>query len=170
MLPTMLDVAGLDVPPILHGQSLRAIVEDGTPGAAGKGRPIPIEFTRFSINHDGWGGYQPIRCVVVDNWKLVINLQDMDELYDLETDPAELVNLIDKPECSRVRDRLHDALLDELDRVRDPFRGPAWERRAWRRDGRRKWGGGYRHRPNDGYMPVTYAYQTGRPPEKWVEP
>jgi hypothetical protein len=65
---------------------------------------------------------------------------------------------------------MHDALLARLDDVRDPYRGPCWERRAWRKERKQKWNGGYRHRPPDGYQPVTLAYETGKPPAQWVEP
>lgn len=34
--------------------------------------------------------YQPIRCICDGRYKLSINLMTGDELYDLETDPAEM--------------------------------------------------------------------------------
>ena len=51
---------------------------------------------------------------------------DSDELYDLETDPLEKKNLIDDPALAVARDRLHDWLLAEMDRIRDPFRSFRW--------------------------------------------
>jgi len=170
LLPTMLEAAGLETPPILHGTSLCPVLDGARPASWLAGRSIPIEFTRFSINHDGWGGYQPIRCIVMDDWKFAVNLLDTDEMYNLADDPAELTNLVDSPDHTDTRLRLHDALLAEMDRVRDPFRGPAWERRPWREDPKQRWSGGYRHRPDDGFMPTTLVYNTGRPPASWVEP
>lgn len=167
ILPTMRALAGLEVPPIYPGENLVPLLggESGDPD-----RAVPIEFTRFSINHDGWGGYQPIRAIVRGHHKLVINLLHTDELYDLQTDPAELNNLIEDPDHADIRNDLHDALLGELDRLRDPFRGYAWERRPWRRDRRMGWNNGvYRHRPPDGFSPLTRSYQTARPPSELVE-
>lgn len=167
ILPTMLELAGAEIPPLLHGRSLaKAITGDQELNP----KLVPIEFTRFSINHDGFGGHQPIRAVVSGRYKLVINLLHTDELYDLESDPAEIVNLIDDPGHAEIRDQLHDGLLSELDRVRDPFRGYCWERRPWRKDQKIGWDGPYRHRPDDGFTPTTLAYKTGRPPTSWVEP
>ena len=167
ILPTMRALADLDIPPVYHGDSLAPTLR----GEAGSlERVVPIEFTRFSINHDGFGGLQPIRAIVRGQHKLVINLLHTDELYDLEADPAEMDNLIDDPKHAALRDELHDTLLAELGRVRDPFRGYAWERRPWRRALRIGWSGGYRHRPDDGFTPTTLAYKTGQPPERWVDP
>ena len=47
-------------------------------------------------------------------------------------DPTECRNLIDDPGAAGLRDALHDQLIDWQHAVRDPFRGPAWERRPWR--------------------------------------
>ena len=41
-------------------------------------------------------------------------------------------NRIQDPACAAERDRLHDALLAEMDRIRDPFRSFRWGDRAWR--------------------------------------
>ncbi len=167
VLPTMLELAGQPVPPVYHGQSLAGVLAGGDLPAE---RAVLMEFTRFSINHDGWGGYQPIRALVRGRFKLVVNLLDSDELYDLQADPHELANRIADPALAAQRDALHDALLAEMDRIRDPFRGPAWERRPWRVDRKQGWGGLYRHRPDDGFSPATLAYSTGKPPESWVMP
>lgn len=159
LLPTMLELAGLDVPPILEGQSVapllhrEKIVE----------RHIAIEFNRYEIEHDSWGGFQPVRCIASGRYKLVINLLHTDELYDLEQDPAEIDNLIDHPDHAGVRNALHDRLLDWMYEKRDPFRGPCWERRPWRDARRFQWQGLFRPRPADGYAPVVRDYDTGLP-------
>jgi len=93
---------------------------------------VLISFTRFAINHDDWGEFYPIRCIVDGRHKLAINLFETDELYDLTADPYEMHNLIDDPEHAAARDRLHDALLAEMDRIRDPFRSFRWGDRPWR--------------------------------------
>lgn len=91
-----------------------------------------MEFGRYETDHDGFGGYQPMRAVFDGRYKLSINLLSTDELYDLKADPDELINCIDDPAYRAIRNQLHDALLNEMYRTRDPFRGYYWERRPWR--------------------------------------
>ncbi len=100
-----------------------------------------VTFQRYEIEHDSWGGFQPVRAIVKGQYKLVLNLLHSDELYDLERDPAEVCNLIDDPGVAGVRDALHDRLLDWMYEKRDPFRGPVWERRPWRDSRRLQWRG-----------------------------
>ncbi len=159
LLPTILDLAGQPIPPILEGRSLVPLVA----GEEDPDRDVVIEFNRFEIEHDSWGGFQPIRCLVSGPLKLVINLLHTDELYDLQEDPSELHNLIDDPAYAEARNTLHDRLLEWMYQKRDPFRGPSWERRPWRSERRLQWRGKFRPRPADGYAPEVRDYNTGLP-------
>ncbi|MBN1246928.1 MAG: DUF4976 domain-containing protein, partial [Anaerolineae bacterium] len=159
LLPTLMDLAGMDIPPILEGESL-------APQLAGQedaDREVIITFQRYEIEHDSWGGFQPVRAIVKGQHKLVLNLLHSDELYDVVRDPGEVRNLIDVPEMAAVRDELHDRLLDWMYAKRDPFRGPVWERRPWRASRRLQWRGEFRPRPADGYAPDVRDYDTGLP-------
>lgn len=133
VVPTVLDVFGMDIPGSIEGTSLIPTLEDAneqvTPYAF-------VEFTRYEVDHDGFGGFQPIRAVTDGRFKLSVNLMTSDELYDTETDRGEMNNLITDPEYKAIRNRLHDALLDWMNDTRDPFRGYYWERRPWREDAR----------------------------------
>jgi uncharacterized sulfatase len=125
-----------------------------------------IEFGRYEVDHDGFGGFQPLRCAVDERWKLNVNLLSTDELYDLREDPAEMVNLIESPRHASVRDALHDRLLDWMNRTRDPFRGYWWERRPWRQGARPatwEYTGMTRQRENEEYEPRQLDYDTGLP-------
>jgi len=159
MVPTLLDMAGLECPASLDGHSLKAELERHSPGVD---RSVVIGFDRFEISNDSLGGLFPIRAIRNGKWKLVINLLDSDELYDLDSDPAELRNLISDSTFESVRDQLHDELLAWMYERRDPFRSPAWERRAWRDTRTYGWWGEFRHVPDDGYNPPTRDYFTGR--------
>ena len=53
--------------------------------------------------------------------KLVVNPPDVDELYDLENDPLELVNQIDNPLYDGVRRRLYAQLYEDLRAGGDNF-------------------------------------------------
>ena len=151
ILPTVLEAAGLPVPPILPGRSLCARVRDGV--ESGPDRAAFLEFNRYEADID-YTGFQPIRCWVSGDYKLVINLLDtVDELYDLREDPAELNNLIASPAHGEIRDRMLDELLAYMNRVIDPFRGYQWEQRPWRKTRKLGWRDKRRPRLADGYAP-----------------
>ncbi len=121
-----------------------------------------VEFNRYEIEHDSFGGFIPVRCWVTDDFKLVLNLFTSDELYDRRNDPNEMHNPIDDIHFADVRSKMHDALLDYMDKIRDPFRsyngtcvrGAKMHNRA---------GWAFRPRPQDGYSPVVRDYDTGLP-------
>ena len=159
LLPTMLDLAGLEVPPVMAGQSLVPLLN----GQEDPGKSVMIEFNRFGAVHEYMGGLQPIRCIVSDHYKLVINLLYTDELYNLAEDPAELNNLVEHPGYTDIRNALHDRLLDRMHEILDTLRGPCWERRPWRDTRRFPWAGGTRPLHADGYAPEVLDYQTGSP-------
>ena len=161
VMPTMLELAGLPVPPALLGRPFADLLRGGHRDL---GRSAFIEYHRYEADHDHYGAYQPLRCLVRWPWKLVVNLLDSDELYNLADDPYEMNNLIDSPGHAPDRDRLHDALLDWMDRERDPWRGSWWARRSWRDLKRHDWKGKTRFNPADGYRPDFIDYDTGFPP------
>lgn len=130
VVPTVLDYFDIEKPLYLTGSSLIPRLL----GKESKDTKAFIEFTRYEIDHDGFGGYQPIRSVVDKRFKLVISLMTQDELYDMEKDPQEMHNLIDDPQYHDIRNELHDAILHWMDETRDPYRGYYWERRPWRTD------------------------------------
>jgi uncharacterized sulfatase len=159
LLPTMLELAGEPVVPILEGESLTGFLK----GDEDLDREVALEFNRYEIEHDSFGGFQPVRCLAGSRYKLVINLLHTDELYDQQADPAEMTNLIDDPAYAEVRDGMHDRLLDWMYEKRDPFRSASWERRPWRSERRLAWRGMFRPRPADGYAPEVLDYNTGLP-------
>lgn len=156
ILPTLMRLAGLPVPPILDGSDLLALP------AADNGRGVLVEFARHSLPHDGYAGFQPIRCLVTGGAKLAINLTGTDELYDRRADPHELRNRVGDPALAGLRDHLHDRLLERMDEVRDPFRGDCWSERPWRQPANRRQRR-YRPKPHDGYGPPARIYDTGLP-------
>lgn len=163
MTPTILDVMGLSVPKLLEGKTLVNTLKTLDTPTNDK---IFMEFNRYEIDHDGFGGFQPIRAIFDGRYKLVINLLTSDELYDLGTDPQEMENLIKSTKHIEARNRLHDALLDWMNDTRDPFRGYYWERRPWRTDARpATWGytGMTRQREHEEYEPRQLDYDTGLP-------
>lgn len=160
IVPTVMDFFNLDQPKLLEGKSMLPLflspderVDDA----------VFMEFTRYEIDHDGFGGFQPVRCAFDGRYKLVINLMCADELYDLEKDPSELDNLILSPDHNQIRNELHNKILDWMNETRDPFRGYYWENRSWRDDAREPtWGyTGMTRQREDEYEPRQLDYATG---------
>lgn len=148
ILPTMLDLADLPCPESMQGVSLCPVLAD----TEAQPRTYSLmSFTRFAVNHDDWGEFYPIRCITDGNYKLVINLNDSDEFYDLQKDPYEITNLIGQPNLPDICATLHDALLDEMDRIRDPFRSYLWGDREWRSVRTPFYHGGKRRNPPHGF-------------------
>ncbi len=159
--PTILDVMGLPAPKLLEGKSAVETLRDPNKAV---NDAIFMEFSRYEIDHDGFGGFQPVRSVFDGRHKLVINLMCEDELYDLEGDPGEISNLIESNDHAAIRDKLHNRLLRWMNETRDPFRGYYWERRPWRSDARpASWDYTLmtRQRENEEYEPRQLDYSTG---------
>ena len=126
--PTILEFFDAEIPPILSGKSLLPMIREPKTKIE---KTIFMEFGRFEIDHDGYTGFQPIRCAFDGRYKLVINLFDIDELYDLQDDPGETHNLINDPKTMAIRDTLHQRIIDWMNNTRDPFRGYPWFTRPW---------------------------------------
>ena len=159
--PTVMEAFDLPVPCILEGKSMVPTLRDP---AVPTNDAVFMEFGRYETDHDGFGGFQPVRAVCDGRHKLVVNLLTSDELYDLAEDPEEMVNRIEAPEYAARRDALHDRLLAWMNETRDPFRGYYWERRPWRTDARpATWSytGCTRQRENEEYEPRQLDYDTG---------
>ncbi len=161
VVPTIMEAAGLDLPNPLQGESIYQTLKDPDHKSQ---EEIFMEFQRYEIDHDGFGGFQPIRCVYDGRYKLVINLLTSDELYDLKNDPLEMNNLINDDEYAKIRDELHDRILNWMNETRDPFRGYYWERRPWREDAREAtwdYTGMTRQRRPDTGEKRQFNYKTG---------
>lgn len=160
LVPTILDYMGVPVPRLLEGKSMLAQICDPSVRI---NDVVYTEFTRYEVDHDGFGGLQMMRAAVTDRYKLVINLLDSDEFYDMERDPWEVENRIWDEEYAEVRDALHDRLLAHMNETRDLYRGYQWAARPWRRDKEPCWANdGYtRQRENEEYEPRQLDYDTG---------
>jgi uncharacterized sulfatase len=160
VVPTILDAMGVPVAKPLEGKSMLAsfLNPQVRPNEA-----IFMEWGRYEVDHDGFGGFQPLRTAFDGRYKLTVNLLTTDELYDLETDPGEMINLIGSSEHAAIRNALHDRMIEWMHRTRDPFRGYYWGRRPWRPDYAVSWAGlgMTRQREDDGYEPRQLVYETG---------
>ncbi|MFI3283868.1 MAG: sulfatase-like hydrolase/transferase [Erysipelotrichaceae bacterium] len=141
IVPTVLDYMGLQLPKTLEGRSILKQIYDTSVHV---NDAVYIEFTRYEVDHDGFGGLQMMRGIISERYKLVIHLLDSDEFYDLKNDPDEVTNLIYDDSYSEIRNNLHDQLLNHMNETRDLYRGYQWAVRPWRKDKINTW-------HNDGY-------------------
>jgi arylsulfatase A-like enzyme len=116
--PTLLDAAGIAVPPQIQGRSILPLLH-------GRGREAPTNwpsdlFVQISESQVG-------RAIRTQRWKYIVNAPDKDgwkdagsdryveqALYDLEADPYELENLAGSAAHRLLCDRLRQRLLARM--------------------------------------------------------
>ncbi|MEQ8677777.1 MAG: sulfatase-like hydrolase/transferase [Aggregatilineales bacterium] len=111
VMPTILDIAGVQIPDDLDAHSLLPLIRD--PNAVGRDW-ITAEFHGHHFPY-------PQRMIRTHQHKLIISPADMNELYDMEADPYELTNLYDHPNYATVQQRLMGQLYRHLIAVDDNF-------------------------------------------------
>lgn len=160
--PTIMEYFGLPVPKLMEGKSMLSQIYDPEKRVNDY---VFTEFTRYEVDHDGFGGLQMMRAIISERYKLVIHLLDSDEFYDMEKDPWEVENLIDSKKYADIRNRMHDILLEHMNQTRDLYRGYQWAARPWRPEKTPVWEneGFTRQRENEEYEPRQLDYDTGLP-------
>lgn len=121
VVPTALDLAG--VPPVagappFQGRSLAAVLGGS---AAPRGEPAVFgETTPGDLPNP----QAHARMIADGRWKFVYRPGDVDELYDLQTDPEELRNLAREASAARQLARLRAALAAWMRQTDDPLAPP----------------------------------------------
>jgi len=138
LMPTLCEAVGLETPYGVQGRSLWPLLT---------GHDYPAEEFRSAYVELGYGGMHygerdrpplhfaygaprfdelntvtqsgTVKCVRMDRWKLTYDMLGNGELFDLETDPGELVNRFDDPVLVRVRQSLVEELLRWTIRAED---------------------------------------------------
>jgi len=112
LVPTMMDMAGLEPDPVLPGRSL-------LPGIRGREMDDPPYIVSQWIQKQNW--VTPIRMIRTRQWKYVHYLNNGEELYDLAKDPHEATNLAGSADCEDVRDRMYALLLEHVEKTGDNY-------------------------------------------------
>lgn len=108
---TVLDWCGIDSGPAVDSRSLTALVRGETPEWDDD---IVCEFHGHHFPY-------PQRMLRTDRYKLVVNPESVNELYDLSLDPDELHNRYLHPEFAAIRHRLMRRLYQRLRTRGDNF-------------------------------------------------
>ena len=115
LYPTILDMAGCDVPDHVHGRSLLPIIEDRS---ASWRDHLVVEFS--GVNNLS----ATLRTLVTtDRLKFGYSAGHDDQLYDLKRDPYELVNVATDPAYQERLNVARRTLSDWMEVHRDPIRG-----------------------------------------------
>lgn len=162
IVPTVMEYFELPIPKLLEGKSMLPQIYDPELVI---NDVVFTEFTRYEIDHDGFGGLQIMRAVISDKYKLVIHLLDKDEFYDLKNDPYEMNNLINNEDYIGIIKQYHKYLIDHMNDTRDLYRGYQWSMRPWNKGYTPSWDneGFTRQRENEEYEHRQLDYDTGLP-------
>ncbi len=119
LAPTFADLAGATVPEGLDGHSLKSCLDDAE--APGHDAVLTEYYSDIVFDRIKNMGYEAIRT---QDWKYIryVDLEGMDELYDLRNDPYEVTNVINDPAAAEplndLRQRLRDLVASSGGAVR----------------------------------------------------
>ena len=116
VMPTLLDCAGIPIPPEVQGRSLRPFTRGGATD----------DWPEESLIQFGDGWLPPGRALRSSRWKYAVTAPETSagtshapryeetHLYDLQADPFELTNLVDLDAFASVRETLRERLLARM--------------------------------------------------------
>lgn len=115
LMPTVLDLASIEIPPELHGRSFKKLLIDGN-DEAGNWRDY-IFYEAPLPQH----GTQPLYAVRTSEWKLIQTFDKDDpdklifeELYNIKNDPNEKVNLVSEKDSESILELLRDRMNEKI--------------------------------------------------------
>ncbi len=110
--PTLLDMAGLEIPAEMQGKSFKGTFEDNEKSLR---KSVYYHYYEYPI----WHQVQPHYGIRTDRYKLMHFYYSMDEweLYDLKTDPTEMNNIY-----SEASPQLIKSLKNELEELRKEYK------------------------------------------------
>ena len=105
MAPTILNLAGIEKPDYMQGESMVNLLKGDTEDNWRKS----ILFEYYLDTYWPFAGPNQI-AVRTDSYKLVDTFlkNDIDELYDLKADPGEMTNLINNPKYAEIEANLRN--------------------------------------------------------------
>ena len=159
VMPTICEAIGTDIPRGVQGRSLWPLLtgeeypEEEFDSAYSEHGFGGLHYTAdddFSPHGDGlhpaigfnelnsWSQSGTMRAIRQGDWKLVFDMQEHGQLYNLAEDPVELDNLFDQPDYADVQSRMLAKLLGWTLRAQDPLPHPR-RRYRFKSDRRNYW-------------------------------
>ncbi len=118
ILPTLLSLCGIPIPESVEGQDFSATIEGGTDPSGGAALIYcPHPFGQF-LRQDGGREYRGLRT---QRHTYVRDLHGPWLLYDNESDPYQLENLVSRPDVQPIQAELDAQLQRKLDERGDDF-------------------------------------------------
>jgi arylsulfatase A-like enzyme len=105
--PTLYDLADLPIPDNMDGLSLSGLFD-------------PKVTWREGVLLEGWPPRGVYTAIHTERYVYAETVEDIAELYDLETDPYELSNLVEDPAYQEIRDQLKSLLEQEIQKSTYP--------------------------------------------------
>ena len=124
LAPTLCEAAGIDAPPSFQGRSFLPLLTDADAPDRHRGS-VYSEYYNSNINLRDPLAFLTMVCD--GRWKLVrVHSTDAEEipgseLYDLENDPGEHVNLYGCPDYAEEQMRMLELLVDRMAQTADPL-------------------------------------------------
>jgi Arylsulfatase A and related enzymes len=109
--PTLAELTGTGAPSGIDARSFAAAARNPA------GRGPEAAFSEYDL-----GSQVPQYMIRTQRYKYIHNQGEIDELYDAEADPGELVNRAPDARLARTRNQLRDQLFAWYDPRRNPFR------------------------------------------------
>ncbi len=113
LLPTTLGFLGLEIPPHVQGQDFSPAIRDEEFDGPDAVLLEMVGNPRWNLDFLDWRG------VVTEKWKYAFYETGHEWLFDLENDPNELVNLIEREPAKALE--MKQLLLDLMKETREPY-------------------------------------------------
>ena len=123
ILPTLLGLAGLDVPGTVEGEDLSPLLREQ--------RELPDRAALYMSIAPFVGQGDPYRAIRTSRYTYVRGMDGPWLLFDDRADPYQMDNLLEKPEHADLLRELEGRLQAELDRIGDDFRTPEQYLEQW---------------------------------------
>ncbi|MDO8684086.1 MAG: sulfatase-like hydrolase/transferase [Armatimonadota bacterium] len=114
LMPTILDLTGVNTPDDLDAVSLAPILRGERKSVRDENEPVYVEF------HGHQAPYEQ-RMIRTRTAKYIFNVPDVDELYDLQNDPYELNNVVGAPAYVALLAEMRQILRRLLVETHDPL-------------------------------------------------
>jgi arylsulfatase A-like enzyme len=113
--PTILDLAGVEIPVDVDGKSMKPLLE-------GKSIPWRKDFLYEYYEYPAVHSVRKNRGVRTKRWKYIHYFEEPEEfeLYDIQNDPEEMNNLYDNPAYKEVVGQLRERLTELRQELKDP--------------------------------------------------